>query len=314
MNSPPRVSMGLPVYNGGHLLPDALASLLGQDFDDFELIVSDNGSTDGTEEVCRDWAAQDARIRYVRHDRNRGASFNHNFCVHEARGELFKWCSDDDLLRPTFLGRCVEALAEDPGAVLAYTRACDIDEEGILVRRRGDHITGVTGPRPSDRFRRVLRELRPCFPIFGVVRTSVLRRTGLLGAYTSADRVLLAELALHGPWREVPDHLFLHREHPRRSTYTHADRRVRAAWFDPANRSRRVLPTWRLLSGYRRAVRRAALPPVERLWCEAETARWVFRMRRGLVRDALLVVGPRRLTAGGVFPTWPGGTRHTHSS
>lgn len=299
MTQPPPLSLGLPVYNGAHLLPDAFASILGQDFADFELIVSDNASTDGSDEVCRDWAARDGRIRYLRHDRNRGASFNHNVCVEEARAGLFKWCSDDDVLRPTFLSRCVQALADDPAAVVAYPRACDIDRDGNLLRERDDHITGVTAPRPADRFRRVLRELRPCFPVFGVVRTDVMRRTGLLGPYTSADRVLLAELALHGPWREVPEHLFLHREHPRRSTYTHPDPRVRAAWFAPDRATRRVLPTWRLLGEYRRAVRRATVPSGDRLRCELEITRWALHRRGALVSEAVHAARRPRPPQGG---------------
>lgn len=286
MTQTPRLTLGLPVYNGARLLPAAFESVLAQEFGDFELIVSDNGSRDDTEQICRDWAARDARIRYVRHDRNRGASFNHNFCVEQARGALFKWCSDDDVLAASFLARCVSALDERPDAVLAYTWAADIGPDGRLVRERDDHITGITG-RPSARFSRVLHAVAPCFPVFGVVRTEVLRRTAMLGRYTSSDRVLLAELALHGPWQEVPERLFLHREHPRRSTHTYPGLRQRAAWFDPRNARRRVMPTWRMLVGYRRAIRRSGVPAAERLRCEREVVRWAVARPGALVREVL---------------------------
>ena len=97
----PRVTIGLPVYNGENYLAEAIDSILGQTFTDFELIISDNASTDRTEEICRRYAAEDDRIRYFRHDRNRGASPNYNFTVEKARGEYFKWAAHDDVLHAT---------------------------------------------------------------------------------------------------------------------------------------------------------------------------------------------------------------------
>jgi glycosyltransferase involved in cell wall biosynthesis len=97
MNEVPRLTVGLPVYNGEKYLAESLEALLGQSYEDFELIISDNASTDGTADICRRYGEQDSRIRYVRQSRNIGCAPNHNFVVKEARGELFKWASDDDL-------------------------------------------------------------------------------------------------------------------------------------------------------------------------------------------------------------------------
>ena len=93
----PRLTLGLPVYNGERFLAQSLDALLAQTYSDFELIISDNGSSDRTSEIAKQYQSVDPRIRYVRHDQNRGSTFNHNFAMGQARGELFKWVSDDDL-------------------------------------------------------------------------------------------------------------------------------------------------------------------------------------------------------------------------
>ena len=117
----PRVSIGLPVYNGERFLARAIDSLLAQDFVDFELVISDNASTDGTGEISRDYAARDPRIRYHRNERNIGAVGNFNRTLDLASGEYFKWAAHDDWCAPQFLGRCVEVLDDDPSTVLCFT-------------------------------------------------------------------------------------------------------------------------------------------------------------------------------------------------
>ena len=115
----PRVTIGLPVYNGQNYLVETLESLLAQTYTDFELVISDNASTDRTEAICRQYAAGDARIRYYRNDENIGASANYNRAFELGRGEYFKWAAHDDLLAPTYLERCVEVLDANPDVVLA---------------------------------------------------------------------------------------------------------------------------------------------------------------------------------------------------
>lgn len=93
---PPVVSIGMPVYNGEPFIREALDSLLDQTFTNFELIISDNASTDGTEAICREYASKDERIRYVRQTENRGALANFQFVLDEAVGEYFMWAAHDD--------------------------------------------------------------------------------------------------------------------------------------------------------------------------------------------------------------------------
>ena len=93
----PRLSIGLPVYNGERYIGEAFEALLGQTYEDFELIVSDNASTDGTPEICLRYARQDRRVRYIRQERNIGLIPNHTFLIQQARGELYKCAAHDDL-------------------------------------------------------------------------------------------------------------------------------------------------------------------------------------------------------------------------
>ena len=115
MSQVPRLSVGLPVYNGENFLAESLEAMLGQSYQDFELIISDNASTDGTGDICRRYARQDSRVRYIRQPLNIGLARNHNCLVAEARGELFKWASHDDLYARDLLERCVERTDVEDG-------------------------------------------------------------------------------------------------------------------------------------------------------------------------------------------------------
>ncbi len=137
MTSPsPRVSIGLPVYNGGRFLAATLDSLLAQSLCDFELIISDSASTDETQDLCHAYAARDPRVRYFPNFPNRanlGAGHNYRRVVELSRGELFEWAGADDPCEPAYLARCVEILDADPRVAPAYPRARFIDEEGNVL-------------------------------------------------------------------------------------------------------------------------------------------------------------------------------------
>src|SRR5690349_21549528 len=127
----PRVSIGLPVRNGARFLAQAVDSLLAQSYPDFELIISDNASTDETEAICREYAAHDARVRYYRSREDVGLARNYNYLFMRARGEYFKWAAADDVHEPDYVARCVDILEHDSSVVLAYARTKFIDENGV---------------------------------------------------------------------------------------------------------------------------------------------------------------------------------------
>ncbi len=120
--SPPRVSIGMPVFNGEAFLSQAIQSLLEQTYVDFELIISDNTSTDGTESICRKYALQDSRIRYVRNSENVGLESNFQRVFDLSQGELFMWAAHDDLWEPEFIEELVDLLERSPDAALAFCR------------------------------------------------------------------------------------------------------------------------------------------------------------------------------------------------
>lgn len=230
----PRVSIGVPVFNGEDYLAQALDSLLGQTWSDFEIIISDNASTDSTEEICRAYASHDPRIRYMRNATNVGAAKNFNQLVALAAGEYFKWAAHDDLCGPEFLQRCVDALDRDLSVVLSYPWSKAIDEDGVVVRDF-EPMPKLGAKEAHERFFKCVCVSHPQNPVFGVVRTETLRETRLIGSYMSSDRVLLGEIVLLGRFHEVPEFLFFKRHHPQQHWRAHRNRQSRQAWWDPAN-------------------------------------------------------------------------------
>lgn len=253
MTGNPRVSVGIPVYNGARFLSRAIESLLAQDYEDFELIISDNASTDRTQEICEEYRARDTRIRYLRNPTNIGAAKNFNRVFGEARGEYFKWAAHDDWCAPTFLRRCVEVLDADPGAVLCSSAMAATDEHGEILRASSERLEGATARRARRRFHGMLWSLRdPSILVFGVIRSDALRRTGLIRNAPEPDRILLAELSLLGAMHQIPEVLFFRYSppgHPNRDDWT---------WLDPRNaRIKRRTATARMASQHLEIIRDA---------------------------------------------------------
>src|SRR5262245_37911326 len=217
-----RLSIGVPVYNGEKFLEETLESLLAQSFGDFELIISDNASTDGTSEIARRIAARDERVRYHRHSRNLGLAANYNGLVQMASGELFKWATADDVCRPMFVERCVAALDATPDAVLAYPRTQFIDTARSQLEIN-DPGFPLNWPRAVDRWRYVVGAHHWVNAILGVIRRGALLRTRLMPAYPGGDYVLLGELCILGRFVEVSEVLFLRRLHPNASSQMGGD-------------------------------------------------------------------------------------------
>ena len=280
------MSIGLPVYNGERFLEQTLDQLLAQTFREFELVIADNASSDRTQEICRAYAGADERIRYHRGDENRGATWNFNRAFTLTRSEYFKWSAYDDLCEPTFLEQCVPALDTQPRAVLVFPKTRLIDERGELVR---DHEDGlVLSQRTAhERLGKLVAALGYANPVYGLIRSSALRRTRLLGDYPSADYVLLAELALLGEFAELPQRLFLRRIHPQMSRRQNPDPASAAIWFRPDAHARFRAESSRLCLEHLRAIIRAPLSRAERLRCFATFARvGGRRYAHHLVREA----------------------------
>lgn len=307
-----RVIIGVPVYNGAAMLGEMLESLRAQTFSAFQVTICDNASTDGTAEIARRFVAADPRFVYHRNETNIGAAPNYNRVFelgHDA--PYFKWAPHDDLYAPAWLERCVEALDGDPAAVLAWSMVDVVDETGE--GRALDHASyhrGVQasfvdehgrrgwtmgplhlaeGPDPAVRLGELLDSMIGCFAGLGLIRTDALRRSSLQRSYYGADRALLAELVLMGPFRQVPERLYTNRYHKTASRDLTASQR--RSWIDA--RGAVGWPTMRQRLDILRAPAVAGLSPRDRARCIAVALRHFARRQVGAaIRGILHRGGP----------------------
>lgn len=303
----PEISIGLPVYNGERYLEEAVQSVLDQDFTDFELIIRDNASTDGTQSICERFAKEDDRVRYIRNPSNVGAAPNFNALVDDARGQYFQWMAHDDLLLPQFLSECLEALQREPDAVLACPTVTVIDSQGSVVEDEYVSPFRMDDPDRAVRFGEMLNDAQRCYEIFGLIRLSELRRTDLIAAYHNGDGVLLAHLSLLGKFASVPRSLFLSRRHEEQSSVlaTRDGNYIEdyASWFDPKNSTSVSFSFHRSLKDYVLMVARTPMSHRERSACYAHLSRWTLRKWRFLAgewkRSAITLVATQSAEARG---------------
>lgn len=280
----PTVTLGVPVFNGETYLAGTLASLQAQDYPDIEVIVCDNASSDGTEEIARAFAAEDERFRYVRNSENIGGARNSNRLLALARTPYFKWAYYDDLCHPSLVGRCVEALeAGGPGSVVAYSRVEIIDGSGTVIDAWHDDDLDLASGAPHQRLHQLLSRVVGQVQ-FGVMRTEAARSSGGVSVSTGGEMVLPAALALRGRLERIPEQLLSIREHPARHG---GQRSSEAAWVNPA-RPHVAFPytrSWFLLC---QAVARAPLSSAERRRClQVVASDWIVPGWRTLPGDVL---------------------------
>jgi len=281
----PRLSIGLPVYNGEHHLEATLDSLLAQTWSDFEILISDNASTDGTAAIAKRFVAAHPRVHYRRQSHNIGLSGNYNSVFALGRGELFKWATADDLCLPGYLAACVAALDAEPGAVLAYPRTRFVDAEGRELPKH-DQGWDLRSPSPAQRLRYVLASAHWVNSIVGVIRRSALVRTRLMPDYPSGDYRLLAELSLLGTFIEVPEMLYIRRLHADSSSQHMRD----TVWMTAYIRGRGgsiALPYASLLRDEARIIRDSELSLGSKASLLAFLARTLWWRRGRLARELL---------------------------
>jgi glycosyltransferase involved in cell wall biosynthesis len=291
----PRVSIGLPVYNGERYVREAIEAVLSQTFSDLELVISDNASTDGTGEICQEAARRDPRVRYYRSPKNLGAAPNFNRCFTLAHpGEYFKWVTDDDLITDCFLERCIEALDSDPGMSLAFPAMVHADGEGNVTRHQLRADLSLVEEDPGRRAQHLidygLESPDIYWTLYGVMRRSALEKTELHGNYIASDQVLLFELALTGKFIQVPDALLIHRAHPNSWTMmTGRTPKGDALWFGGSSAGV-VLPHWTLLAHHVRSILRADLSSRDKARCMRAVARRALCDWRKLGGDVKLAM------------------------
>ena len=277
----------MPVYNGAATVGHAIESLLAQTCGDFELIVSDNASTDGTRDVLDTYVRQDDRVRYTRQSRNIGAPANYSYVAQVARGQYVKWAAASDWCAPTFLERCLEAIDARPDAVLAAPRTRLFAGDVATAHDYARDIQ-ILDERPVDRLRRQISEMELNNAMNGLIRTAALRRTRLIEAYCHSDMVLMGRLALLGKFLLVDERLLYRRMEKQTATSLQSPLE-RLRHYYPGMNVRSLFQNWKLHAGWLRAVASARMPLGERkeaLGLVARRCYWQWPLLVDDLRDA----------------------------
>ncbi len=294
-NDTPRVSIGLPVYNGENYLKAAIESHLAQSYGDFELFLSDNASTDGTQDICEAYAKQDKRIKYYRNDTNIGGFANFSRLVDFARGEYFKWSSHDDVVfSKDYLKSCVEKLDSDPSIIIATSAEVAIDKKGNVIENYMDKyakLEHLESPSAYKRFYDATCLNHGCFKVFGVMRTDILKQTPRLANFIGSDRTLLAELALIGKFWESPEAIH-YRRHDEQYCALSNDKE-RMAWYKPENKNNNAFSTSNYFKQYLNAVNRVEIGWPQRFLSYLVLLYWLKVMRKRLYREASAAISNR---------------------
>jgi len=241
-NRTPLVSIGMPIYNSEKYLSQALDSLLTQDYPNFELIISDNSSTDRSEDICLQYMKKNKRIAYFRNDANLGAGYNFKNAFEHANGDFFMWAGSHDLWISDYISRLVNVLQTNPQIALAYTEMCFIDERGNDCNTELYHLD-TRGMPILERIQIVIKTLSFCNLFYGLYRTSIIKKCRQGINSLGADHVLLMEISLFGEIAEVPGKGFLRRAPV---MYQNDTKRIETTLLrlDPAYKNRHNVRAW----------------------------------------------------------------------
>jgi glycosyltransferase involved in cell wall biosynthesis len=249
-----KISVGMPVYNGEPYLEEAIKSVLKQTYRNFEFIISDNASTDRTEEICRDFACRDTRINYIRNCKNIGAANNYNQLFRKSSGEYFRWFNADDLCSELSHELCLAVMEANPDAVMCYGKTDIIDGQGNLIEHYDDNLD-LRMDSAAERFFEFFKAVGLTNAIYGLMRRSALGKTLLMGdgSFPAADTNLMVELALHGKIIEIPKTLFFRRMHEQASSWDRTNQNVQQEFWKGKS-SRFVMPTLKKEYAFWRAI------------------------------------------------------------
>jgi glycosyltransferase involved in cell wall biosynthesis len=272
----------MPVYNGERFINEAIDSLLAQSFEDFELIISDNASTDGTEEICQSYAARDRRLRYFRNAENIGVYRNINRVIQLSSGGYFKLACADDFCHPDLIKKCLEVLDSDSTIVASYAKACFIDQNGepVNIMDPGWHL--MSNAR-DERMRYVITSGHYTNVLYGLMRANDLAFTRLFPDYAGGDCRLLGELCLRGKFYEIPEALFFRRIHGEASSQN-----TSIDWQSKFYKGRSgciEMPYWHICADHCLTILRSNLSFQNKFACLAAIMRRMYSAKRVLLNE-----------------------------
>lgn len=243
MESHPQVSIGVPVYNGAPSIGRALDALLAQEHTDFELIISDNCSTDRTGEICQAYQARDRRVRYERTTRNMGAAWNFQHVLDMARGQYFMWAAHDDYWAPAFVGSMLHELEAHPEAAVAMCATERVRED----HSRQDVIRyeGRADPSLMSSFRlawALAAGVQYHMYLYGLFRTDFLRPAFHdFPNVVVGDRLFVCQLALATKFRYVDHVMYVKQVRSAPIAVRYANEELGRIWSHPRAREKTVL-------------------------------------------------------------------------
>lgn len=291
----PLLTVGVPVYNGARFLEQTLQALADQDLSDIEVIISDNGSTDATADIAEKFTRSDPRFRVLRSEVNRGVPWNWNRVLGQARAPFFMWNAADDVVRPSHLSRCRQALLDNPEASIAFSRVVLVDVDNTVVGAMDDNGLDFLSRSPSGRVDHFLdRHVYQVIGFGGVMRTQTIQAMGGLPGFYGGDIALGVAMAMRQQWVQVPEQLFVSRRHDAQTNKVQGGDvldQVRA--YDPGWRRPVAFPQWYL--NHRLLVEAVAAPApilergravahVVRRWTVPNWRFFPFDVKRNVVR------------------------------
>ncbi|MDT8340396.1 MAG: glycosyltransferase [Longimicrobiales bacterium] len=282
--------MGLPIYNGARHAKQCIESLLDQDFEDFRIIISDNASTDATSEICLHYAAHDSRIEYRRNATNIGLAANFNLVFGLCRSKYFRWATADDFVSRDMLSDAVRVMEDDSGLALCYPRARFVDSTGTDIAPWSDSLH-LMQKDPVDRFKAVLSGIGRVHHHLGLMRSAIVRRTGLFSKHVASDTVLIAELSLYGRFYQIPRYQFFRRLHEGSSSWAPTSETHQARLYHPTDIDRIPFNRWRLHGRLIHVVAQSPLATVDRLRAFAWLVRRAIWDREALSAELRAEVG-----------------------
>lgn len=232
----PIITVGLPVYNGEKYIEQSIISILQQTDRNFELIICDNASTDNTQKLCEKYVSNDKRIKYLRNETNIGGRRNFNKVFRLSDSKYFRWQAADDFIAPTLHQECLSTLDNDDSVVLCFGNSNMVDSDSRKLYAIDDDKLNLLQESESERFIQCYENLGFMTQIFGLVRTSALKQTDLLGNFTAADYNLILELSILGKIKKINSLLFYRRMHEEASSWKRTDIDWQKKFYDPESK------------------------------------------------------------------------------
>ena len=288
----PLVSIAIPAYNCERYIAQSIESLLNQTFDDFELVISDNASTDGTEAICRRYEAQDSRVRYMRRTQNIGGPGNFRYVFSLCGGKYHKWSTADDHWHPDFLREAVPVLDARPDVVLCYPKTRLINADGEKIEDYDDNLE-LDAESARQRFRDLYSRIGLCNAHLGLLRRDAMQKTGLIAGHLSSDVDFLAEMALIGKFHVLPDVRFYRRFHAASSSWARGDMKHQSAYYAPNAKGMSAVGTWKRFGFQLGLIAHSPAPAADKLALSIDILRRMRYDRGILMRELYAQIIPR---------------------